>query len=425
MQPGSDNSSSAARAEEQLGVYISVPFCKAKCSYCNFASGVFAAERMQAYVDRVCGEIAGARLRAAGMGAGLPSNVDSVYLGGGTPSLLAPEQLRQMFVRLRETFSVAEGAEITIECAPGQISDAVLREFAALGVNRLSFGVQSFVDQESRAVGRLHTGEQCLAEIARVRAAGIAEVNVDLIAGLPHQTEESFRVSLEKAVGSGVPHVSVYMLEVDEDSRLGSELLAGGVRYHAHHVPDDGRTADLYLAACEFLEGAGVAQYEISNFARSGDASGRGPGHASRHNLKYWRRQPYLGLGLDAHSMLRAESGLRADSGGNCAARFANTDDLDAYMAAAMQPEPQEVSAQEALEEALFLGLRLNAGVDPEALRAEFGEAVGGYREAIAELAAEGMLLAEANNVKLTARGRLVSNDVFGRLLETVPHSSR
>ncbi|MHB1701442.1 MAG: radical SAM family heme chaperone HemW [Acidobacteriaceae bacterium] len=413
MQPGSDNSSRAARAEEQLGVYISVPFCKAKCSYCNFASGVFAAERMQAYVDRVCAEIAGARLRVVGMGALLPASVDSVYLGGGTPSLLAPEQLRQLFVRLRDTFNVATGAEITIECAPGQISDAVLREFAALGVNRLSFGVQSFIDRESRAVGRLHTGEQCLAEIARVRAAGIAEVNVDLIAGLPHQTEESFRVSLEKAVGSGVPHVSVYMLEVDEDSRLGSELLAGGVRYHAHHVPDDGRTADLYLAACEFLEGAGIAQYEISNFARSG--------HASLHNLKYWRRQPYLGLGLDAHSMLRAESAFRADSGGNCAVRFANTDDLDAYMAAAMQPEPQEVSAEEALEEALFLGLRLNAGIDLEALRAEFGETVDGYREPIAELAAEGMLLAEGDRVKLTERGRLVSNDVFGRLLETVP----
>lgn len=419
MQPDNDNTSGVERAEEQLGVYISVPFCKAKCSYCNFASGVFAAERMQAYVERVCGEIAGARVRAEGMGAGLPTNVDSVYLGGGTPSLLAPEQLRQMFVRLRETFSVAEGAEVTIECAPGQISDAVLREFAALGVNRLSFGVQSFVDQESRAVGRLHTGEQCLAEIARVRAAGIAEVNVDLIAGLPHQTEGSFRVSLEKAVGSGVPHVSVYMLEVDEDSRLGSELIAGGVRYHAHHVPDDGRTADLYLAACEFLEGAGVAQYEISNFARAGDASGRNPGHASRHNLKYWRRQPYLGLGLDAHSMLRAESG------GNCAVRFANTDDLDAYMSGTQQPEPQEVSAQEALEEALFLGLRLNAGVDPAVLRAEFGEAVEGYQGSIDELAEEGMLLLEGNTVKLTARGRLVSNDVFGRLLEAVSHSSR
>ena len=407
------NSSIIASAcrEDFLGVYISVPFCKAKCSYCNFASGVFAAGRMQAYVDRVCEEIAGLRERASELGALLPQVADTIYLGGGTPSLLAPEQLRQMFVALRGNFNLAADAEITIECAPGQVGDTVLEEFAALGVNRVSFGVQSFVDLESRAVGRLHTGEECLAEISRVRAAGIAEINVDLIAGLPHQTEESFRVSLEHAVASGVPHVSVYMLEVDEDSRLGSELLAGGVRYHAHHVPDDGLTTDLYTQACEFLAGAGAAQYEISNFARAC--------HASRHNLKYWRRRPYVGLGMDAHSMLRASAGQ------NCAIRFANTDDLDAYTAAARPSGPQHISAVEALEETLFLGLRLNAGVDLRELRMEFGdEMVDRYRESIVELESAGMLRMDRDQnhdtIKLTARGRLVSNEVFGRLLETV-----
>ncbi len=392
-------------SSDTLGVYISVPFCKAKCSYCNFASGVFAAGRMQSYVDRVCAEMEGARSSADRLCAELPTRVDTVYLGGGTPSLLEPAQLRRMFERLRESFEVAREAEITLECAPGQISDAVLAEFVDLGVNRISFGVQSFVDRESRAVGRLHTGAQCLAEIARVRAAGIVEINVDLIAGLPHQTAESFRVSLDQALGSGVPHVSVYMLEVDDDSRLGSELLAGGVRYHAHHVPDEDLTADLYVSACEVLAAAGVEQYEISNFARQG--------HASRHNLKYWQRAPYLGFGMDAHSMLMAPGGD--------AVRFSNVDDLDAYMAGRQLPEAQRVSAGEALEEALFLGLRMNAGVRLEGLRSQFGvAAVGAYAASMNELAADGLLESDDAGVRLTARGRLVSNEVFGRLLEVV-----
>ena len=389
-----------------LGVYISVPFCKAKCSYCNFASGVFAAGRMRAYVERVCAEVRSARNHATAVQAYMPSRVDSVYFGGGTPSLLAPQQLRQMFTTLRAEFELAPDAEITMECAPGQIADDVLAEFCALGVNRVSFGVQSFVDAESRAVGRLHTREQCLAEVERVRNAGIDEINVDLIVGLPHQTAASWQQSLEQAAASAVPHVSVYMLEVDEDSRLGSELLAGGVRYHAHHVPDEDLVADLYVAACEFLEGAGVAQYEISNFAR--------PGHAARHNLKYWQRAPYLGLGMDAHSMLL--------TGQTAAVRFANVDELDTYMAAAEPMAAQVIDADAALEEALFLGLRMNAGVNLDLLREGFGATrVGRCLPAMRELAVEGLLQLDNADVKLTARGRLLSNEVFGRLLEGVP----
>ncbi len=164
------------------------------------------------------------------------------------------------------------------------------------GVNRVSLGVQSFVDQEAAAVGRLHKRTTVLEDIARLRAAGISKINIDLIAGLPHQTAESWDYSLSEAIATGAPHASVYMLEVDEDSRLGRELLAGGTRYHAHFVPDEGATADFYLTACDRLQTAAIKQYEISNFAREGCES--------VHNLKYWTRRPYLGFGVDAHSML-------------------------------------------------------------------------------------------------------------------------
>ena len=185
-----------------------------------------------------------------------------------------------------------------MECAPGTLTSDILQALQRCGVNRVSLGVQSFVDQEAVSVGRIHKAATVQDDIARLRAAGISNINVDLIAGLPHQTHESWDYSVQQAIASGVPHVSVYMLEVDEDSRLGREVLAGGTKYHAHFVPDDDLTADLYLEACEKLNASGIAQYEISNFAR--------PGLESTHNLKYWTRQPYMGFGVDAHSMLYA-----------------------------------------------------------------------------------------------------------------------
>ncbi len=254
-----------------VGVYISVPFCKAKCTFCNFASGVFSVDRMQGYVDRVCGEIRGAKVVAKGLGATLERSVDSVYFGGGTPSLLSAEQFRQIFGALRHEFDLAAGAEITLECAPGQLGDDTLNELLRQGMNRISFGVQSFVDRESAAVGRLHTEQQCRAEIARLLAAGVPEINLDLIAGLPHQTEESWRYSVEQAIAIDVPHISVYMLEVDEESRLGKEMLASGTRYHASGGSVRRMTAAAwYQLACEAFDAAGLRQYEISNFARRG-----------------------------------------------------------------------------------------------------------------------------------------------------------
>jgi oxygen-independent coproporphyrinogen-3 oxidase len=404
---------------ESAGIYISVPFCKAKCTFCNFASGVFAADRMQAYVDRVCREICEAREVAGRVEARLPGTVDTIYFGGGTPSLLAAGQFRQIFARLRGEFETAADAEITLECAPGQLSDETLAELLLQGMNRISFGVQSFVDEETAAVGRLHTRLQCEAEFARVRAAGIAEINVDLIAGLPHQTAESWRYSVERAIASGAQHMSVYMLEVDEESRLGREMLEKGSRYSASTVPSEDETADWYQEACTALDAAGLLQYEISNFAREG--------HVSRHNLKYWRREPYLGFGLDAHSMLLTDTG---------AVRFANTSDLEEYLGDGVGAEEAElkllapkrdaleaeaidfIGGNEAFEESLFLGLRLNEGVRLEALRDQFGEAMlQGVMPALHEVRDAGLLELNADRMRLTAHGRVVSNEVFSRLL--------
>src|SRR5262252_2217060 len=281
-----------------FGIYISVPFCRTKCSYCNFASDVFSRAVFEQYVDRVCCDLEQAERTAGEMGGRFERAVDSCYLGGGTPTVLAGRDLERIFSAVRRNFDVSPEVEITVECAPGTLTAEVLETLLRCEVNRVSLGVQSFVDQEAAAVGRLHRRTAVLDDIARLRETGISNINVDLIAGLPHQTAESWKTSLAEAIGTGVPHVSVYMLEVDEDSRLGRELIAGGTRYHAHFVPDEDAVADFYTMSCETLDAAGVKQYEISNFAREG--------FESRHNLKYWTRQPYLGFGLDAHSMLRS-----------------------------------------------------------------------------------------------------------------------
>ena len=388
---------------EKLGLYLSVPFCRSKCTYCNFASGVFPAAHHDRYVARLEEDLGAIRTRAKAWGAKLPNAVDSIYFGGGTPSLLGPSLLRRLFTALRREFAVMPTAEITMECAPGQLDGAQLEAMAECGVNRISFGVQSFVDSEARHTGRLHTRAVALADIRRVQKAGVSEVSVDLIAGLPGQTVNSWHESLEVLAETGVDHASIYMLEVDGESRLGRELLASGGRYHAQEVPGDDLVADLYADAIGYLAGHGLAQYEISNFAR--------PGSESLHNLKYWRRQPYLGAGLDAHSMLRARMGA--------ALRFATTDDLDAYLGGAAWTEPRRMSREEELEEAWFLGLRLNEGVSLATLRQQFSApVVRACLATVSELEEEGMLrFADGDRVALTPRGRLLSNEVFARFL--------
>ena len=383
-------------------MYLSVPFCRAKCSFCNFASGVSTADRVADYVRRLCVEIEGANARAVSLGAELPLVVDTVYFGGGTPSLLEPGQIRMIFEVLRRQFDVTRDAEITLEAAPGQIADDLLEESMRLGVNRVSLGVQSFVDRENTSVGRTHTGDSCLQEITRLKAKGVKEVAADLIVGLPYQTRESWKRSLEVACSSELTHLSVYLLEIDEGSRLGREVLGGGARLHAPAVASDELAAELYEDACEFLESNGFSQYEISNLAR-------GAGHQSRHNRKYWERAPYLGFGLDAHSML-----LRADGS---AVRFANADELDEYDAD-IGGEVTVVSEREEFEETVFLGLRLNEGLSVACLNERFCNTwVQDCEERVMKLAREGLMLVENERWKLTMRGRLLSSEIFGELL--------
>jgi oxygen-independent coproporphyrinogen III oxidase len=388
-----------------LGIYISVPFCRTKCSYCNFASDVFSRTVFERYVDRVCADVASAPQTAKDMGGMIEPEVDSIYLGGGTPTVLDAGQLQRVFDAVREQFSVTSDAEITVECAPGTVAPGIVEALLKCGVNRVSLGVQSFVDVEAAAVGRLHKRSTVLQDIAGLRGAGIGNINIDLIAGLPHQTAETWQESLDQTLATEAPHISVYMLEVDEDSRLGREVIAGGTRYHAHFVPDEEATADFYVAACDQLEAAGVAHYEISNFARSGSQS--------RHNLKYWTRRPYLGFGVDAHSMLRSAS---PDAE---AVRFAAADVLEKYVAGSPL-QRTAVSREAALEETFFLGLRLNRGLDLREVVATFGKQVlDDLLPIIAELMDDGLMRKEKDCIRLTSRGRLLSNNVFQVFIAT------
>ena len=390
-----------------LGIYISIPFCKTKCSYCNFASGVFSAQLMTAYLDRLRRDIARSATIAEEMGAQFEDSVDSIFWGGGTPNLLPPCEIERVMQSLRDRFTITAGAEVTVECAPALISGDLLDAFARCGVNRVSLGVQSFIDQEARAVGRVHGRLAVHDDIRRLRAHGISNINIDLIAGLPQQTFDSWKASVEEAIETAVPHLSVYMLEVDNESRLGAELLAGGTRYHAHHVPDDDLIADFYLWAIGRLQASGLQQYEISNFARTG--------HVSRHNVKYWKREPYLGFGVDAHSMLPAAASDTSPAAVNI--RFAVTDSLPEYLAGHHLIRT-EVTADMALEEAMFLGLRMNEGIPLPRPSEKQTLSGAGYLEKFADLESKGLIeRCNAGGVRLTNTGRLLSNEVFQEFL--------
>ncbi len=362
------------------GIYIGIPFCKFKCTYCNFASGVFPRAELDRYLGALEREIAGSGGEA-----------DTVYLGGGTPSLLTGAQLERLFAVLSERFSIAAGAEITLEAAPGTFDDTLVESWVACGVNRVSLGVQSFVERELRAVGRMHHFDAVQEDFRRLRAAGITDIGVDFIAGLPHQTLESWHESLEAIPRLTPAHVSVYLLEVDQDSRLGAELLAGGARYSAGDVPGEDATADMYTSACERLAGWGYRHYEISNFAL--------PERESRHNRKYWNGEPYVGFGVDAHSYDGAE-------------RRGNVDEIAEYVGRINRGESpiatrEPVDDHRRAEERLFLGLRQTSGIElTDADRARYGEE-------ISRLTASGLIEFSGGLLRLTRRGLLLSNEVF------------
>jgi len=399
--------------ENTLGIYVQVPFCQTKCTYCNFHTGVVAGARFAPYVDAVCKEIRGWRqlYRDAGLtsatDAYAPATVgdgkrqyvaDTVYIGGGTPSLLEPELLARMMDSIRETFG-SEIEEATLEADPETVTVAKAAAWVRAGLNRVSFGVQSFVDKELQAAGRMHRRDDVYRAFETLRGAGIRNVSCDLIAGLPHQTRGSWNESLAELGKLEPEHVSVYLLEVDEGSHLGKELLTGGARYSAAAVPSDDEMAEFYETGCEFLRAAGYRHYEISNWGK--------PGFESRHNLKYWKREPYLGFGAGAHSFSGHE-------------RWANAHDPAQYVRsieAGRLPleQKEEVTEAMALDEELFLGLRKLDGVDLARIERQYGVEL---KERIEALQLAGLVERDGDVVRL-AEGKLsVSNEVFVGLMK-------
>ena len=357
------------------GVYISYPFCAQKCTYCNFASGVFPAKLEQDYLTALCAEIAAFDWLW---------QPETVYLGGGTPSRLLPADLH----RILDAIPGRPWREATLEVAPGGLTAELAAAWVEAGLNRVSLGAQSFIPRELARTGRKHTAEIVAHEIAMLRSASITNINIDLIAGLPEQTAASWRESLAWIEKLDPPHVSVYMLEVDEDSRLGNEVLLNGKRYGARDVPSDDLIAELYETAVTELARLGIHRYEISNFAR--------PGFESLHNLKYWRLEPYIGFGADAHSF-------------DGASRFQNVESAAEYVAA-KSPFLSSEPANSA-EERFFVGLRLTNGIQLEP--SEWMR----YQAPIQRFLSEGLLEKAGEKLRLTNRGVLLSNEVFAEFI--------
>ncbi len=313
---------------------------------------------------------------------------ETVYLGGGTPGSLDGAALREML----DSLPGRPWREATMEAAPGLFDGERIAGWLAAGINRVSLGVQSFDPRELARTGRKHTAEIVERDIGALRRAGISNINVDLIAGLPGQNAASWRHSLEAVAALGVPHVSVYMLEVDEDSRLGSEILLGGKRYGATDVPDDAETAAFYEEAVDFFAARGIARYEISNFAA--------PGFASLHNLKYWHREPYIGFGSDAHSFDGTVRWQNVEAAVDYAARWERGEVVR-----------EETTPADPAEEKFFVGLRLTEGILPDA------DDWRRHGAAIERFLSTGLLERTGERLRLTRRGIMVSNDVFQEFL--------
>jgi len=384
-----------------LGLYVQIPFCASKCSFCNFSSKVAHPDVFDAYVEALLRETATSASSYAGKGI-LPGicklSVDSIYLGGGTPSLLGAERLQRLACALRERFQIINSPEFTIEVTPGSADEHLLADLQKLGINRLSIGAQSFDDRELRSVGRLHSSEETRELVRSARTAGISSISLDLIAGLPYQTCASWSASVRAAIDLMPEHISVYLFEVDDKSRLGEEVLMDGARYHAPAVPDDDFMADAYEIAREMLAAAGYLQYEISNFALSG--------FESAQNKKYWQLRPYVGLGAGAHSF----DGVR---------RWANEVSVVRYqelIARGESPivEMRELSSQEQIEEFFFLGLRQKTGVNLNQARDHWGHnEVSRWESKLAALAGAGRIEMRADQIVLPDNAYLVSNEIF------------
>lgn len=390
---------------EPLSLYVHIPFCTAKCGYCDFNSYAGQDHLIPAYDQALEREL---RLWARSLGS---RPVSTVYFGGGTPSLTPIEELARVAGVIRECFSLEPDVEWSLEANPGTVNEAYLRGLRELGVNRLSFGVQSFDDIELKALERIHTADDVRREVAAARVAGFDNLNLDLIFGLPGQTLDAWRRNLEEALRLEPEHLSAYALTVEEGTALARNVARGRTP-----PPDPDRQADMYELTQEILASAGYQHYELSNWAK--------PGRQCRHNLVYWRNGEYLGVGAGAHSYLDG-------------VRFANERLPSRYLAAvnetwessqaggpttmrqvaSVEREPVEMQ----MAETAILGLRLIEGVDLAAFERRFGRRFEDvYATELPELFGYGLLERAEGHIRLTARGRLLGNEVFQRLLPAV-----
>lgn len=362
-----------------LGLYIHIPFCKAKCIYCDFYSLPRAEERMDAYTAALCAQLRAWRERAASC------EVDTVYFGGGTPSYLGAERLCRLLDAVGENYRVLPGAEITLEANPDSAQDpSALHRLRAAGFNRISLGMQSANDAELRAIGRIHTHAQTVRAVENARAAGFGDLSLDLIYGLPDQTMARWEENLAAALALAPEHLSCYGLKVEE----GTPLFRQRERYS---LPDDDAQADQYLRAVELLASRGYGQYEISNFCR--------PGHEARHNSRYWALSEYLGFG----------PGAASDFGGE---RFTAARDLDRFLAReVVYSERSTPSPTERESERIMLALRTCRGLAASSLPRAAADV-------LRRCEAHGLARAERGSYALTPRGFLVSNAIIVEVLE-------
>ena len=367
-----------------LGLYVHVPFCAAICNYCNFNRGLFQQELKERYVEAVCREI---RLRARGVAA------DTIFFGGGTPSILEAEEVGAIIRACRDGFAVTADAEITLEANPEGVTEERLAAFRQAGVRRLSFGVQSFRDDELRRLTRLHSAHRAVAAFREARAAGFDNVSLDLMMWLPQQTVGEWLESVDALIALGPDHASLYMLEVYPNSPLREQM----ARAEWSVAPDDD-VADMYLQSMERLDAAGYQQYEISNVAK--------PGLRSRHNLKYWTDGEWLGFGPGAQSTIDGARTRNVSS---------TTEYVDAVRPGGpLVAETRRLSSHDRMEEALFTGLRLSDGLSVDLVRAKFG--IDLWTEFGAELQPFrdlGWLIYDEGRLRLTRAGMLLAHEIM------------
>lgn len=369
------------------GVYLHIPFCKSRCSYCDFATDVYRdSGAVERYVDALVTEI--------GRFAQMDIDADTIYFGGGTPSLLSPEQVSRILDALRGKFAITDAPEITMEMNPATVSPESLTGYRSLGVYRASFGVQTFDDTDLKLLARGHDVNDARETFRLLREAGFTNVSFDLIAGLPGQSMDQWKRNLEESILLSPEHLSLYILEVHSGTPLAEQIRSG-----RRPAPDDELAAEMYEVMIDSLADAGYEQYEISNFSR--------PGHRSRHNTKYWRLDPVYGFGVSAHSFDGRE-------------RFANARDTATYVTMIENMGSAEVSREtiDAASESVFLGLRMEEGVDLEEHAARFGADLRVKHEReIAEFAQDGLLEIDRHRLRLTRRGKLFSNEVFAAFI--------